>query len=147
VEISGIWLVAALVGFATLTGLLFRSFQGKGRTVDSAEQIDLARLGAQKNGFPVEQLGKKATLLQFSTEYCGQCPGLRRALSQLEYRIGGVLHAEVDITERLDLAAHFKVSQTPTVFILDPEGKIRFRVSGVPMPGIIQQELAKLGAK
>jgi thioredoxin-like negative regulator of GroEL len=70
---------------------------------------------------------------------------VHRALSQIEYRNGGVVHAEVDITDRLDLAAHFKVSQTPTVFILNPLGKIVFRVSGVPKPGLIQQELEKLG--
>jgi thioredoxin-related protein len=56
------------------------------------------------------------------------------------------LHLEVDITNRLDLAAHFQISQTPTVFILDQKGEIKFRVSGAPKPGVIQQELTKLGA-
>ena len=95
----------------------------------------------------MKELGKAATLLQFSTEYCGQCPGVRRSLSQIEYRSGGVIHAEVDLTDRLDLAAKFKISQTPTVFILNAKGKVTFRVSGVPKAGLIQQELVKLGIK
>jgi len=52
----------------------------------------------------------------------------------------------VDITDRLNLAAHFSVSQTPTVFLLDPKGEIKFRISGIPKPGLIQSELRKLGA-
>jgi thioredoxin-like negative regulator of GroEL len=72
---------------------------------------------------------------------------VRRSLSQIEYRTGGVLHAEVDLTDRLDIAAKFNISQTPTVFILNDKGEVTFRVSGVPKPGLIQQELIKLGIK
>ncbi|MEY3561573.1 MAG: hypothetical protein RL068_725 [Actinomycetota bacterium] len=144
-EISGLWLTLGLVGMTLAVGVLYKLFSGSGKVVEVSEIVDLKRIGALKNGYPQIDLGKKATLLQFSTKYCGQCPGVHRALSQIEYRNGGVVHAEVDITDRLDLAAHFKVSQTPTVFILNPLGKIVFRVSGVPKPGIIQQELEKLG--
>ncbi len=136
----------ALIAIALLAGVLFKLFSGRGREISSAEAIDLVKLKAVKMGVPVKEFGKKATLLQFSTEYCSICPSVSRLLSQLEYRNGGLLHLEVDITNRLDLAAHFQVSQTPTVFILDPQGQIKFRVSGAPKPGVIQQELAKLGA-
>ncbi len=136
----------ALIAIALLAGVLFKLFSGRGREISSAEAIDLVKLKAVKRGVPVKEFGKKATLLQFSTEYCSICPSVSRLLSQLEYRNGGLLHLEVDITNRLDLAAHFQVSQTPTVFILDPQGQIKFRVSGAPKPGVIQQELEKLGA-
>jgi thiol-disulfide isomerase/thioredoxin len=147
VEISGIYLALGLFGLTLIAGIYFKVSSGSGRTVQRSQPIDLAELAAHKNGFLVKQLGKHATLLQFSTEYCGQCPGVRRALAQIEYRSGGVLHAEVDLTDRLDLAAKFNISQTPTVFILNSLGEVTFRVSGVPKPGVIQQELAKLGIK
>jgi thiol-disulfide isomerase/thioredoxin len=137
---------ALLLGFAIAAGVIFRLLGGRGKSVSSSEQIDLQKLKAVKNALPVTQFGKKATLLQFSTEYCGICPGVSRALHQLEYRNGGLLHLEVDITERLDLAAHFAITQTPTIFILDKHGALKFRVAGAPKPGIIQQELEKLGA-
>lgn len=140
------WAVIALLGLATLLGIGFKHFSGRGRSITKSEAIDLSKLRAVKSGVPVKAFGKKATLLQFSTEFCSICPGVARHLSQLEYRHGGLLHLEVDITNRLDLAAHFQISQTPTVFILDSKGEIRFRVSGAPKPGVIQQELAKLGA-
>ena len=103
--------------------------------------------GATKNGVPTNVLGKKATLLQFSTEYCGQCPGVRRQLAQLEYRLGGLSHLEVDITERIEIAAKFNISQTPTIFVLNPSGEIVYRVGGVPKLPLLMQELEKLGVK
>lgn len=146
-EISGIYLALGLLGLTLIAGIFYKVSAGSGRSVTRSAAIDLASIGAHKNGFAVQELGKSATLLQFSTEYCGQCPSVRRSLSQIEYRTGGVLHAEVDLTDRLDLAAKFNISQTPTVFVLNSKGQVTFRVSGVPKAGLIQQELAKLGIK
>ena len=146
-EISGLYLALGLLGLTLAAGIFYKASVGRGRSVQKSEVLDLARISAHKNGSPVTGPGKSATLLLFSTEYCGQCPAVRRALSQLEYRSGGVLHAEVDLTDRLDLAARFKISQTPTVFILNALGEVIFRVSGVPKQGLIQQELTKLGIK
>ena len=139
-----LWLSLGLVALTLLVGGGLKLATGRGKVVDSSEVIDLARIGATKNGFPFSELGKKATLLQFSTQYCGQCPGVARSLAQLEYRDGGLRHVEVDITERIELAAHFSVSQTPTIFILDSTGRIRSKISGVPKPGAILQELERL---
>ena len=135
-------LTAAVVG-----GISFKMLQGRGRKVSSKEVIDLGKLKAKNNGLPTTEYGKKATLVQFSTDYCGQCPGVKRTLSQLEYRLGGLRFAEVDITERLDLAAHFNISQTPTVFLLDEKGKLIYRMGGVPKMNQLMEELQKLGVK
>jgi thiol-disulfide isomerase/thioredoxin len=147
VEFSGLYLALGLFALTLIAGIFYKLSAGSGRSIQKSEVIDLDQIGAHKNGYPVTEPGKSATLLQFSTEYCGQCPAVRRSLAQIEYRTGGVLHAEVDLTDRLDLAAKFKISQTPTVFVLNGKGEVTFRVSGVPKQGIIQQELAKLGIK
>lgn len=136
-----------LVALALLSGLVFKVFQGRGHQVRKTETIDLAKLKAHRGGVPVTEYGKKATLVQFSTEYCGQCPGVRRALSQLEYRLGGLSFVEVDITERLDLAAHFNINQTPTVFLLNQKGSLVYRVGGVPKMNQLTEELRKLDVK
>lgn len=135
-------LFAAVIG-----GTAFKSLQGKGRRVSSSEVLNLAKLRATSNGLPVTEHGKKATLVQFSTEYCGQCPGVKRTLSQIAYRTGGLEFAEVDITERLDLAAHFSISQTPTVFLLNHSGRVVYRVGGIPKMTQLTDELSKLGVK
>ena len=144
-EFSSVLFALALIVTSSIAGFLIKVLSGRGHQVSRQQKISLERLHAEKNGFPIRDFGKKATLIQFSTEYCGQCPGVRRALSQIEYRNGGVSFIEVDLTDRLDLAAHFSISQTPTVFVLNPSGEITFRISGAPKPGVIQAELEKLG--
>jgi len=137
---------AILLALALVAGLWLKFSAGRGKQVSNREVIDLSKLKAKKGKGQVKTFGAKATLLQFSTEYCGLCPGVRRQLIDLEKQTDGLLYLDVDITERLDLAAHFSVSQTPTVFVLNPRGEIKFRVAGTPKPGIIQNELKKLGA-
>jgi thiol-disulfide isomerase/thioredoxin len=143
---------ALLSGLILLTlslaaGLWLKFSAGRGKRVSTHEVIDLGKLKVKKGKSLVKSFGKKATLVQFSTEYCGQCPGVRRQLLELEQQHSDLLYLDVDITDRLNLAAHFSVSQTPTVFILDPKGEIKFRISGIPKPGLIQSELRKLGAQ
>ena len=136
-----------LLALGVIGGVVFKWLQGKGRRVSSKEIVDLGKLKAQNNELPITEYGKKATLVQFSTQYCGQCPGVKRTLSQLEYRLGGLRFAEVDITERLDVAAHFNISQTPTVFLLDEKGHLLYRMGGVPKMNQLMEELGKLGVK
>lgn len=139
--------VLALVVTASLVGLVYRLLRGRGHRVRKKQLIDLRRLRATKNGILTTELGKQATLIQFSTQYCGQCPGVRRQLAQLEHRHGGLSHLEVDITERLNVAARFSINQTPTVFLLNSEGELVYRVGGVPNLSKLNQELEKLGVK
>ena len=136
-----------LVAVATAGGFVYKLLHGRGHKVSSKEIVDLGKLQATNNGIAITEYGKKATLVQFTTEYCGQCPGVRRTLLQLEYRLGGLRFAEVDITERLDVAAHFNISQTPTVFLLDEHGNLVYRVGGVPKLPQLMEELEKLGVK
>lgn len=154
-EITYPWLVelnpALLSGLILLilaiaAGLWLQVSAGRGKRVSTQEIIDLSKLKIKKGKSQIKAFGEKATLLQFSTEYCGQCPGVRRQLQEFEAKTAGLLYLDVDITDRLNLAAHFSITQTPTVFVLDPGGKIKFRISGIPKPGLIQSELRKLGA-
>ena len=144
---STIALSIALIVVATLAGLVYRFFRGRGHSVSGAQCIKLEKLKILKDGEEITKFGKEATVVLFSTEYCGQCPAVRRSLAKLEYRKGGLLFIEVDITNRINLAAHFNISQTPTVFILNPAGEIRFRIGGTPKTTTIETELEKLGVK
>jgi thioredoxin-related protein len=56
-------------------------------------------------------------------------------------------HVEVDITERIEIAAKFNISQTPTIFVLNPSGEIVYRIGGVPKMPLLTEELQKLGVK
>jgi thioredoxin-related protein len=42
----------------------------------------------------------------------------------------GLRHIDVDATQRLDLARRLNIMRTPTVLLLDPDGRVISRISG-----------------
>ncbi|HUN37912.1 MAG TPA: thioredoxin family protein [Trebonia sp.] len=114
-------LVAVLVA-ATSVGLVLRWRQG--RFKDAALMLTADDLGAP--------LGERATLVQFSTEFCANCPPTWRLLGQVAAENQGVSLVEVNASERLDLARRLNVYATPTVMVLGPDGAIASRASGQP---------------
>ncbi|MDR2999220.1 MAG: thioredoxin family protein, partial [Microbacterium sp.] len=113
--------VGVLVVLAVVAGLVWRARDGR-RRAGRGETVDAADAGA---------LGSRATLVQFSTEMCARCPQVRRMLGQVAADHEGVLHADVDLTHRTDLATKYRVLQTPTTFLVDGDGTVRARFNGV----------------
>lgn len=136
-------LLAALIGLAALLvvtvviGAVVKWRQGRPQRANPDEVVDPARLGA-------DRLGERATLLQFSTEFCARCPGVHRTLSAVAEKEDGVLHLDVDLTHRPDIAKHFHVLQTPTTLILDRNGVIQTRFGGAPRRDVVELELARV---
>ncbi|MFI8633490.1 TlpA family protein disulfide reductase [Microbacterium sp. NPDC077663] len=128
-------LLAVTVGI----GLVLRRQQNRPRAVDPREVVEPTRLGA-------ERLGERATLLQFSTEMCGRCPGVHRTLREIAEDREGVLHLDVDLTHRVDIAKHFQVLQTPTTLILDRHGVVHSRFGGTPGRQVVEMELDRVTA-
>lgn len=87
------------------------------------------RLTAADIGAP---LGERATFVQFSTVFCTPCRATRMLLTDIAARTRGTLHVEIDAEAHLDLVRRLGVSRTPTVFVLDAEGRIRHRATGLP---------------
>lgn len=137
-------LFAALALLTIAAGLIWKARSGSANSVKAGESVDLGKLKAVKDGAPVSKFGRKVTFVQFSTEVCAQCRQTARLLGEVEAKHKDVLHLEVDVTNRLDLAAHFKVLQTPTTLVLDSTGRVRSRIGGAPKPNVITQELEKL---
>lgn len=140
-------IVLSLVLIASLAGWYWKAHTGKVKLIKRGELVDLSKLDAYKNGKKVTRFGKKVTLLQFSTEVCSQCKQTAKAFGELEQQHSDLLHLEVDLTNRLDLAAHFGVLQTPTTLVLGSNGRVLARVGGAPKPHEIQLELEKLDIK
>ena len=140
-------LISVLVVFGLAAGFWWKARTGRAKLVRSGELVDLSKLKADKSGKPVQSFGKQATLLQFSTEVCSACVATARLFRDLEKATPGLKHIEVDITDRIDLAAHFSIMQTPTTLILDKHGMVRARIGGAPRPNVISAELEKLEQK
>jgi thiol-disulfide isomerase/thioredoxin len=92
--------------------------------VDRSRVVTAADLG--------QPLGERATLVQFSTAFCQPCRPTRRVLAEVATMVDGVRHVDVDAESHLDLVRRLQVVRTPTVLVLDHEGHVVRRASGVP---------------
>ncbi|MFD1657679.1 TlpA family protein disulfide reductase [Streptomyces caeni] len=90
---------------------------------------DGKRLGAAELG---QGLGERATLVQFSSAFCAPCRATRRVLAEVAAMVPGVTHVEIDAEQRLELVRALGVLRTPTVLVLDADGRIVRRATGQP---------------
>lgn len=126
--------LAGLVLAATALGLLHRRAQGRVHTVSDRRLVAIDGVA----------LGGRATLLQFSTEVCAPCKATARVLDDLAARTDDVAHVDLDVTHRPELAARYRVLQTPTTFILDADGAVRARIGGAVRRDLVVAELEKV---
>lgn len=138
--LAALLVVAALVAFTTVVGLIWRARNGRVAQLAS----DTREIVRQTDVGVSEPFGEKATLLQFSTEFCAYCPSTRRLLGRLAERTDGVTHVDVDLTHSPGLAQRFKVLQTPTTLLLDGDGAVRARIGGAPRPAELEATLAEI---
>ncbi|WP_239455385.1 TlpA family protein disulfide reductase [Nocardioides gilvus] len=88
-----------------------------------------------------DQLGERATFLQFSSAFCAPCRATRRVLEEVTAVVPGVAHVEVDAESQLELVRRVNVMRTPTTLVLDASGREVTRATGAPTK---QQVLAAL---
>ncbi|MBW4041845.1 MAG: thioredoxin family protein [Acidobacteria bacterium] len=129
--------LAALVVLATGLGLLARARAGRLRS-GSGDRILPEQLGT------TQPLGARATLVQFSTPTCAQCPGTARLLRAIAEEHDGVVHVEVDLTRHPEAADRFGVLQTPTTLLVDGGHRVRGRIGGAPRRDALDRELLAL---
>ena len=86
----------------------------------------------QRSGGRLKVLGERATLVQFSSAFCQPCRATRRTLAEVTGMVDGVTHVEIDAEERLELVRELGILRTPTVLVLDADGRIVTRASGQP---------------
>jgi thiol-disulfide isomerase/thioredoxin len=129
-DMTGSGLVALLVALAVATGvgILVR---GSGRRLGRARPatVGVLRLGSGDLG---ADLGERATLVQFSSAFCQPCRATRRILDDVSRDVSGVAHVEIDAESHLELVRRLDVRRTPTVLVLDAEGRVVRRASGQP---------------
>ena len=79
-----------------------------------------------------DQLGERATLLQFSSAFCAPCRATRRILTDVVAGQQGVVHLEIDAEHHLELVRRLGILRTPTTLVLDPRGQEISRATGAP---------------
>jgi thiol-disulfide isomerase/thioredoxin len=124
---GGVLVLVAVLAAATVLGVWLRR-SGR-RIARPTQDADPDRLTRADLGQP---LGDRATLVQFSSAFCQPCRATRRVLSDVSDQVPGVRHVEVDAESHLDLVRRLDVRRTPTVLVLDREGRVVRRASGQP---------------
>ncbi|MWB97984.1 thioredoxin family protein, partial [Agromyces seonyuensis] len=135
---------AALVAVATAIGLVGRARAGRARAVRGAAGHEPHRETLHALRLSDDDLGEAATLVQFTSEFCAQCGGAARRLDQVAGDYAGVRRVEVDLTDAPEIAAHFRVLQTPTTLILDAAGTPVARIGGLPRAEAVRAHLDRL---
>jgi thiol-disulfide isomerase/thioredoxin len=141
--IGGLIACLVVLAGATAFGLAWRRRNGRLATPGPARAHGGPQLGAAELGQP---LGPRATLLQFSSEFCAPCRATRQILADVAGSAEGVRHVEVDAAERMDLVRLLDVRRTPTVFVLGPDGRIARRGSGLMNRAEVLHALGEVGA-
>ncbi|MBO9578796.1 MAG: thioredoxin family protein [Microbacteriaceae bacterium] len=118
-------IAAGVVLLAALLGVFWKRTTGRARDA-KGEAFAAGELPG------LEAFAEGATLVQFSTEFCSTCPGTRRYLQQVAAERSGIAYHDVDLTHRPELASKLHILQTPTVFVLDHDGRLVSRFGGAP---------------
>lgn len=130
-------LVAALLAVSALGYWWWQRRQGVVREADASGALTPADLGAAR--------GSRGTVVVFSTPLCAKCPGTKAMFARLlASEFEGVTQAEIDASERLELAHRFGILRTPTVLILDARGVPVTRMDGAPSIAQAREALASL---
>ncbi len=123
---TGLVVCVAVLAVASVYGVLHQRRSGRVRV---RGRDDGKRLGAAELG---EQLGERATLVQFSSAFCAPCRATRRVLGDIAGMVPGVTHVEIDAEDHLDLVRELDILKTPTVLVLDADGRVVRRATGQP---------------
>ncbi|MER5577173.1 MULTISPECIES: thioredoxin family protein [Streptomyces] len=123
---TGLMVCVAVLAAASAYGVLQRRRSGRVRVRgrDDGKRLDAAELGAE--------LGERATLVQFSSAFCAPCRATRRVLGEVAEVVPGVTHVEIDAEAHLDLVRRLDILKTPTVLVLDADGRVVRRATGQP---------------
>ncbi|MET7777687.1 thioredoxin family protein [Streptomyces mirabilis] len=123
---TGLVVCVVVLAAASAFGVLQRRRSGRVRVRgrDGGKRLGAAELG--------EGLGERATLVQFSSAFCAPCRATRRVLTEVAGMVPGVRHVEIDAEDRLELVRELEIHKTPTVLVLDADGRIVRRATGQP---------------
>ena len=131
---GAIWLLAAVVATAVIAWALSKK-NGSFSHREDAEMLTVEQIGTT--------LGERATLVQFSSSFCSPCRATRVLLNDLITKVDGVAYVDIDAEAHLALVRELHIMRTPTVLVLDKNGVIVERASGLPRRVDVIAELGR----
>ena len=138
--------VVGALGFGLFRALTDGRFRGTHRVqgVESAPPEPSDRSVLENTPWS-DELGERATLLQFSSAFCAPCRATRRVLEDVASTVPGVVHVEVDAEHHLDVVRRLGILRTPTTLVLSRGGTEVTRAAGAPTKQQVLAALDRLG--
>ncbi|QGN34690.1 thioredoxin family protein [Microlunatus sp. Gsoil 973] len=133
------WVALLVVLLVTVAFVGYRRrTDGRFRAVAPAGSAEPPRLTEADLGRP---LGRDATVVQFSSEFCAPCRAAERVITDAVAEHDGVGYVDLDSAEKLDLTRRLNILRTPTVVITDRTGRVVHRTAGVPTKQSLQESV------
>lgn len=128
---------AVVLVIASAYGIWWKRSRGAIRTNKTApdHRLTAAVLG--------EDLGSRATMVQFSSAFCAPCKATHALLSQMVTSMSDVKHIHIDAESHLELVRQLDIRSTPTTLFLNSQGIEVGRAAGTPKR---EQVIAALNA-
>ena len=118
--------LAIVLVLASAYGFWWKRTRG---AIRSNKAIPGHRLTAQVLG---EQLGSRATMVQFSSAFCTPCRATHSLLAQMVLTMDDVKHIQVDAESHLELVRELDIRSTPTTLFINKDGIEVGRAAGTP---------------
>lgn len=115
-----------VLAIASAYGFWWKRTQG---AIKSKKSLPGRQLNASVLG---EDLGSRATMVQFSSAFCTPCRATHALLSQMVLTMPDVKHIQVDAESHLELVRELDIRSTPTTLFLNSEGVEVGRAAGTP---------------
>jgi len=146
---SGAWVVLAAVvvavGFGLYRALTDGHFRGTRRLRGVAGTSEPAPASVLDGTPWADQLGERATFVQFSSAFCAPCRATRRILADVTATQDGIAHLEIDAEQHLDLVRRVGITRTPTTLVLDAAGVEVTRAVGAPTKEQVTRTVSAIG--
>ena len=120
--------VAGLIAVILVIGWVWRRRDGAVRDADDGARVRADHLDAV--GLDLRDADAGAVLLGSPT--CAPCDTVKGVLGDLAEEREGFRWVYADAGEHLPLAEEHRVMRVPTLLVVDPDGRILARTSGVP---------------
>jgi thiol-disulfide isomerase/thioredoxin len=128
--------IVIVLALASAYGFWHKRTRGKIVVKSDKGLISSAMIGGE--------LGTRATLLQFSSAFCGPCRATRLLIEDVTADMADVAHVEVDAEANLELVRRLDIRSTPTTLFLDSAGHEVGRAVGAPKRDQVVKAIAAI---
>lgn len=100
-----------------------------------------AALGDHLDALGLDLAGASAGAVLLGSPTCAPCEHVKRVLAELEAERDGFRWVYADAADHLALTEEHRVMRVPTLFVVEPGGRILGRSSGVPRADDVRRVL------